>query len=411
VAGAVAHVHSAQQIAVVPPVKYYLVDDICIDAAHAFGQPDIEATGKHNETLSMNLYVIVPLCWNGPLPKRAVWIALRFTDSISQRASDAEKQSRYETFLNSSDKAVFGQNAKSYRYLATVGRNMDRRHFESLLEQRGVELKASPVIVVPHTEPFDERASGYFPWMIGTFLTCLAVWTAMVMWAPLRRRQAAVSRAIKKDREENALFRGLLLLPSKRNYGLPLLMDVNLLVFACMVFAGLGLENFQTPDILAWGANYGPMLHGLGWFRLISNQFVHAGAMHLADNLYGLVFAGLLLLPVATNARLIVCYLVCGLGASLASTIVHPAIVSTGASGAIFGLYGIVLALAALRDARVAAMGSIVWINAGIFAGLNLLLGVFMPGIDNAAHMGGLVTGLLVGALLHVLDQRQLARR
>lgn len=163
--------------------------------------------------------------------------------------------------------------------------------------------------------------------------------------------------------------------------------------------------SFDRDELLAWGANYRPAIHGLGIFRLITSQFVHGGLVHLANNLYGLLFAGMFLTPVVVNGRLIACYLLCGLGGSIASVLAHPATVSVGASGAIFGLFGILLTLVLFGDTRLAKARKFIFINAGIFVGLNLLIGAATPAIDNAAHLGGLLTGALVGVALFVLNR------
>jgi len=162
--------------------------------------------------------------------------------------------------------------------------------------------------------------------------------------------------------------------------------------------------SFDPDDLLAWGANYRPAIHGFGIFRLIASQFVHGGLIHLANNLYGLHFAGLFLSPVVINGRMIACYLLCGLGGSIASLVTHSATMSVGASGAIFGLFGILLTLDLLGDTRLAVMRKVIFIGGGIFVGWNLLIGATTPGIDNAAHVGGLLTGAVIGMSLFVLN-------
>jgi membrane associated rhomboid family serine protease len=188
-----------------------------------------------------------------------------------------------------------------------------------------------------------------------------------------------------------------LVLPRRAYYGLPILIDINVIVFVVMAMSGLGVVSFDRDDLLAWGAEFRPLIHGVGVFRLVTSQFVHGGLMHLVGNLYGLLLAGLFLTPVVTNARLIACYLLCGLGGSVASVLAHPATVSIGASGAIFGLFGILLTLLVLNDARFTHARTAILLNAGIFVGLNLLIGAASPGIDNAAHLGGLVVGAALG--------------
>jgi rhomboid protease GluP len=187
------------------------------------------------------------------------------------------------------------------------------------------------------------------------------------------------------------------LIPRRDAYGLPILLELNILVFVVMLLTSTGAASFDTSQLLAWGANYRPSLHGLGLFRLISSQFIHASILHLLNNMYALIFAGIALAPITRKVGLIACYLLAGLGGSVASAVVHPATVSVGASGSIFGLFGVLLTLLALQDERVAQMRSFILVNVLIFVGLNLLLGSISTGIDNAAHLGGLATGVLLG--------------
>jgi membrane associated rhomboid family serine protease len=169
-----------------------------------------------------------------------------------------------------------------------------------------------------------------------------------------------------------------------------------------MVFSGLGFLSFRSSDLITWGGNYGPELHGLGVIRLLTSQFVHGGLMHVANNMYALLFAGALLLPVLGNVRLLGAYLLSGLGGSGASAWMHPEIVSVGASGAIFGLFGVLLARVLFKDEQAAARRQAILTNVALFVALNLAIGFTSPGIDNAAHIGGLATGLILGALLHL---------
>ena len=97
-------------------------------------------------------------------------------------------------------------------------------------------------------------------------------------------------------------------------------------------------------------------------------------------------------------------YLICGVGASLASAGWHPYVPSVGASGAIFGLAGALLAAFKLGEfsvPRAALSGTLR--SLGAFVVYNLIFGFAIPGIDNAAHIGGLITGLIVGALIALI--------
>jgi membrane associated rhomboid family serine protease len=196
--------------------------------------------------------------------------------------------------------------------------------------------------------------------------------------------------------------------PTRRFFALPLLVDTNIAVFAWMAFS-LGTKTFGRDGLIAFGAIYGPAIHGLGVLRLISSQFIHLSYAHLSSNLYGLIFTGLFLRPVLSNAALIICYVLCGLGGGITSVLVHPNIVSAGASGAVLGLAGILLSLVVLRDERVEGLPIAILFNIGLLVALTLYIGSNTSGIDNAAHVGGLLTGLIVGVFIHRGHERMVA--
>src|SRR5262249_37891199 len=113
------------------------------------------------------------------------------------------------------------------------------------------------------------------------------------------------------------------LLPRRGFWGLALLIDINIAVYLAMVVSGLGVMEFSPADLVAWGGNYGASLEGPDAYRLVTSTFVHAGLLHIATNMYGLLLGGLFLAPVARNGRLIFCYLFCGVAGSITSALTH----------------------------------------------------------------------------------------
>ena len=144
--------------------------------------------------------------------------------------------------------------------------------------------------------------------------------------------------------------------------------------------------------------------------RLVTSMFLHGGLMHLAMNVYGLLFAGMFLEPMLGSGRFASAYLITGTIGSMASAIFHDATVSVGASGAIFGLYGVLIVLMLRRKSDVPTAGNSLLISVLIFVGFNLFMGSIVGGIDNAAHLGGLVSGMLFGAM-QVLVPKPMRRR
>jgi membrane associated rhomboid family serine protease len=184
-------------------------------------------------------------------------------------------------------------------------------------------------------------------------------------------------------------------LPREGFFITPIIIYLNILVFILMVFSGLGFISFNAGDLIPWGANYRPLTTNGEWWRLVTSTFLHGGIMHLLANMYGLLFVGIFLEPRLGKTKYAIIYLVTGILASITSLWWHKATVSVGASGAIFGLYGVFLALLATRIFP-KAFSKAMLVSTLIFIGYNLLMG-FAGGIDNAAHMGGLISGFIIG--------------
>lgn len=183
--------------------------------------------------------------------------------------------------------------------------------------------------------------------------------------------------------------------PTKGYIITPIIIDLNILIFLLMVISGVNVIIPDNESLIKWGANFRPMTLEGEWWRLITNCFLHIGVFHLLMNMYALAYIGVLLEPRLGTSRFTAAYLLTGLCASVASLWWNDLTISTGASGAIFGTYGVFLAMLTTnlieRAARRALMVSIT-----VFVGYNLLNGI-KGGIDNAAHIGGLISGILIG--------------
>lgn len=176
-----------------------------------------------------------------------------------------------------------------------------------------------------------------------------------------------------------------------------LLIAANLLVYLLTVMAGMNLWWGNGEQLLHWGGNYWQLTidHGQYW-RLFTSMFLHAGWWHLLTNMLGLFIAGVFLEPVIRPFRFMLAYLITGLISDYASIWFHRNMVGVGASGAIFGIYGVFMALLTTRlfhpTARHNFLGYI-----SLFILLNLLMAGFSQDIDNAAHLTGFLSGMLMG--------------
>jgi len=176
---------------------------------------------------------------------------------------------------------------------------------------------------------------------------------------------------------------------------------VNIAVFLATALASGSAMNISGEVSVHFGANYGKYTLSGEWWRLLTYMFLHGGAMHIFFNMWCLWDLGQLCESLYGRWTFAAIYLVTGVAGGLASIGWNPGVLSVGASGAIFGLAGALIASFYLGEfslPRAAMSGTLR--SLVIFAVFNLGFGQLVGGIDNACHIGGLVSGLALGALI-----------
>lgn len=180
-----------------------------------------------------------------------------------------------------------------------------------------------------------------------------------------------------------------------------LLLGANVAVFVGMALAGLSLTNPTSQQLIHWGANFGPLTLGSQPWRLLTSCFVHSGIIHIGFNMWCLWSLGQLAEALYGEWTFAGIYLVSGVASMLVSALWRFGGVSVGASGAIFGVAGALAAsfyfgeFSLPREAISRQLSSLV-----MFIGYNLLFGAVAGHIDNAAHLGGLVAGGILGLVI-----------
>lgn len=194
------------------------------------------------------------------------------------------------------------------------------------------------------------------------------------------------------------------------------LIAINVAVFLAMVASGISWIEPDTEQLLRWGADYGPNTLGGQYWRLITSGFLHIGIFHILLNMWCLWSLGRLLERLLGAFTVFSVYLVPGVGAALLSLSWDPMRLSAGASGAIFGVAGVLISVLYFGKLNLPAenirklLGYVVR-----FSLINLLYGL-RGHIDNMAHLGGLTTGLIAGLFLArsfslAQEEREVQRR
>jgi membrane associated rhomboid family serine protease len=191
-----------------------------------------------------------------------------------------------------------------------------------------------------------------------------------------------------------------------------ILVGLNVAVFVLMAISGVSLTDPTQSQLIRWGANWGPLSLGPQPWRVLTSNYVHIGIIHILFNMWCLWSLGQLAERVFDHWTYFLVYTASGVAGSMASLWWHPEVVGAGASGAIFGMAGAVLAvlyfghLSISREALRPTLKSLL-----AFVGYNLFFGL-RPGVDNSAHLGGLAAGVFLGFVIArgVTSREQLPR-
>lgn len=179
------------------------------------------------------------------------------------------------------------------------------------------------------------------------------------------------------------------------------LIAINILLFLLAVSRGVSMFSPATGDMVAWGANVAALtLTGDAW-RLLSSMFLHIGLIHILLNMYMLFAFGPFAEERFGSARFALIYLLSGLFGSLASAAYHgfqgQIVVAAGASGALMGICGAYVGHWIVSKARDAVEEQLNMKPLAQTIGFNLVFGFINPGVDNACHVGGLISGVILG--------------
>lgn len=179
-----------------------------------------------------------------------------------------------------------------------------------------------------------------------------------------------------------------------------IVMTICILLFIMMYIFGNG--STDTTTLINFGANYDLLTKNGELYRLFTSIFLHIGIVHLLCNMYTLFIIGKEIEGLFGKLKFVIIYILSGICGSILSIAFNYNTVSAGASGAIFGLLGALLYFGYYYRTYLGAT-----IRSSIIPTivLNLLIGFTVSGIDNAAHIGGLIGGILSAMLVGVPDK------
>ena len=182
---------------------------------------------------------------------------------------------------------------------------------------------------------------------------------------------------------------------------------MNVLIFLAMGISGLSWTEPTYLELVRWGADFSPLTLSGEWWRLFTSTFVHIGIIHIALNMWCLWSLGPVLERLMGWKAFLLTYIVCGIAGSEASLVWEPLGGGAGASGAIFGVAGAFFSFLLLKKAPISPEFAKRRLKSvAVFIFYNLFFGAVALRVNNAAHVGGLIAGLILGAVLPCVLRR-----
>jgi len=386
--------------------KYFKIQSYDVLPEKSVSYATARTSGRNSENLSLYLYYASPF-----LNAENIWYGVKYQRRLSNRESKERKNAIYKSFSNISDKEYNNHNFNIANYFEKLSYSDDKDGFIEAVQIQNPNLEENDlVILMPKTESFNNRLGNSLSWAFGSFGIGAFVLLIMVLIPKINQKELNDFKKGKPSKDDDVKDLLIFFNPMGKYKATAILLLINILVFIIIIGIGLNIISPTASELLEVGGNRRFEVVTGDYWRLVTSVFIHGGLMHLIMNIMGLGIGSSLLEGILGSVKLIFVYLVCGILASLASIYWYENAVSVGASGAIFGLYGVILAFIVFK-VYPKSMRGIMWLLLGVYAGVSLFFGFLIEGIDNAAHLGGLLGGFLIGGVLATLFKEQLRKK
>ncbi len=177
-----------------------------------------------------------------------------------------------------------------------------------------------------------------------------------------------------------------------------------IIIALCIIMFFVSGMGYDTYTLVKYGANFSGLVRNGELYRLVTYMFLHAGIVHIGLNMYSLYIIGPRVEDFFGKWKYALIYFISGICGGLLSIGVTPNVVSVGASGAIFGLFGALIYFGYNYRGYIGAMIRSQVVPIVIY---NLFMGLFIPGIDMWGHVGGLIGGILTANMVGTIENKK----
>jgi rhomboid protease GluP len=386
----------------------YRIDSFQVLPAQGSSYADIRTSGRYDENLNIHLYFVCPIVDDTVVSKSGpfkYWYGVSFSEQINNRLETDEKERRYNAFYEECVDKMNGYAFHRVTYFERLPNTEDRDGYLNAISQQAREENKA-VILEAQLGRFESRQGTKLSWALGLYVAGTGAFLLLLLWPGVDTLVLGGQLAGKKPEQDEIVDMVKFLIPREPHLVTALILDLNIIVFLIMLFAGIHILSPNALELLEWGGNRRAETTSGEWWRLLTSMFVHGGIMHLLLNIYGFVLASIFIEPVIGSVRYAIIYFLSGIAGSIASICWYDNTVSVGASGAIFGLFGAILAMTLTGIFAKEEKKSILMLF-GPYVLISLLMGL-SGGIDNAAHLGGLMAGAVVALIMYKTMKRDM---
>lgn len=372
---------------------------------------DLRVSGKHNNEFNYDFFFVMPFVQSNIRKEdeiSTVWYCKSFHKQISNRESEDFKKDVFNKFYMKCVNSLNATNFNTIEYFERLGTSSDYKNGLKAVNNivPGTINKGKkdlPILLSPVSDKFDERAGNLLPWFFILLASGLSAIALLLLWPKYNKKKHQDILKGKKDKNNDFYDFIQILIPKKNHFVVSILLDIMILLYFLQLIQLNSSFISQSELLLNWGGVRNQEVSSGEIWRLFTSMFLHGGFLHLVYNGIALVFVGMHVEPLLGRIKFSIYFILSGIASGLASIIWNDNVISVGASGAIFGLFGLAIFVDYFKTKSFSSNKYLIPLFA-IFAGINFIYGLVVPNTDNAGHFGGFLAGVVLAYLNSIID-------
>ncbi|WP_417368503.1 rhomboid family intramembrane serine protease [Flavobacterium beibuense] len=392
----IVHLSNITEIDNTPKSFYYTIDNFDVLKEFEGSTYTVKNVGKNNERIELELYYVAPISHPDTNPyyldSYKYWLCQSFKMIRDAKMDKNELNREFTIFQKKCSKDFENKKyLEKLNHLEKLSHSDQKIYSLKAIEKIITNTPKDIVLLSPKKELPSNGLKGNIQTLTISFFVGLLLNMLLLLLVKVNHEEIYRRKHFEK---EPALKLLLVNIKKQKNiYITFILIGINIIAFICMLFLDVDFMHPTTNELSGVGALDSYLVTNGEVWRIFTHIFIHGGFAHLSYNMISLFLIGSFTESSMGHYKYLTIYIVGGLIGGLCSLFFNDTTISVGASGAIFALYGAGFIYSSITKEK------ILQITITVLGGFSLLLGFTMPGIDNAAHMGGLITGGILSVI------------